>query len=713
MASAAGLALAFCSSWSAATLIPTTPIAIFNDFQSTTNIDPSAFLNFHCTSSAASGVLNVSFDPEPAGTPGLIVLNNVNGVDVSQGGGFGITLKNPNSFSLPLFVMIFDSSGHTYRTDLTLSPGTNQAYALVIHQPKGTDVGMMGIPPAYAGVPNVSLRGEPGMDWKHVTCFQIYCFGPYSTPAQLQVSGLGILQSYTDVQLLTDDCDKYGQSTVSPVVNEVTSDQDLVNRLSTEQASLNSQGPLLKNVDAFYGSTNLPRQTPTGRFYLKQVNGKWWFVDPLGYLFWMSGVDTVDAGTQETPLNPVPAPMGTDRTPFFEWLPEANDPLAKYFQGLTIGGTTFNTYNFYEANLERKFRTSDWQSSWTSMAMQRLKNWGFTGFGSYSDPISLNNGQLPYIAGLSLTGNYDTIDTGNTVSAILPDPYDPDFRSALVSNMALYEGLAKYDARCIGLYAGIELPWSGPDGPMHDFGIASGCLSAPVSQPGHAAILKYLRYLSHNNVRLLNLRWGTTYMTFESIRLPANGSGPVSTRMANDLLNFEVNFCRQYFNTVKSVIKAADPGMLFLGTEIGHYCSPVVQGATGIVDAMCDNRYASTIEPTFLADAQAANMPFLITEFCVSTPAVGMFPPAGIFGVPTIDQQLAETTAFYNNALANPLVLGVDWYKYVDFPLYGDSYFVPLSNNYNTGLVSITDSPYQSLIDTFKQIHSTMYQTRY
>lgn len=694
-------------------LISTDPIAVFNDFTSTGDVSPSSFQPYHCNYSASNGTLNITFAPRVQGSAGLLVLNDIHDVDVSQGGGMGVNLMNPNSVDLNLYIMIFDDSGHEFGASVLLPAGEDQEIACVIHPPRGADVGMMGIPAPYANASNIFIHGSSDMDWAHIANFQIYCFGPFSSPVSLKVSKLGVLKPYTDVDLLTGDCDQYGQSTVAPVVNQVTTDQQLVDRLNSEMSTLNAQGPLLKSVDAYNGSLTLPKQTPTGRFYLKQVNGKWWLVDPLGNLFWLSGVDTVDPDAAETPLNPIPAPTGQDRTPFFQWLPTAADPLSQYYEALLMGGITFQTYNFYDANLHRKFQTDQWLAPWQNMAVQRLQNWGFTGFGSYSDPIAYSNHTLPYVTGLSLTGTYDTINTGNTLFAELPDPYDPDFGAAVQYNMTNLENMIHYDSKCIGVYTGIEMSWTGPDGPMNAYGIAAGCLSAPYSQPAHQAMLNFLMRKYRKNIRILNKMWGTSFTSFSAITLDPNGPGPSSYGMAQDMLAWEKAYCHQFFSVCRNIIKAADPNMLYLGTEISHYCSPVMQGAAGVVDAMCDNRYAPAIDPTILADAQAANIPLLITEFCVSTPAVGMFPPAGIYSTPTIEARNAAAQAFYDSVITNPQVIGVDWFKYVDFALYGDSQFAPLGNNYNAGLVSITDTPYSGLIQMFQNFHSTMYETRY
>ncbi len=694
-------------------LIPPIPIATFSDFTTSIEKAPTAITCFSSSYSFTSQGLSLQFAPQPAGKDGLCVLNNVNKVDFNKCGAVELSLTNPNNFALNLFVMNMDPLHHEFGDAIYLPANTTQTFALDRNIPYAAYIiGMHDFPLPYAGDTNLILGGSSPPSWSNITSVQIYVKGPFSTTAGLIVHSVKLLQGYSYGELMALTQDQYGQSTINPVENLVTSDQDLQNRLSTEQQQLKTLGPLLTNVDAYQGCNALPQQTATGRFYLQQVSGKWWFVDPNGYLYWLSGVDTVDPTLEGTPIMSLPLVTCQDRTPFFNFLPLLSDPLANNYGKYSLNGNSIDTYNFYTSNLQRKFQTTNWQVGWKSMAVNRLLGWGFTGFGSYSEYSSLSQSTLPYISYLSITGNYDRINTGFATFGPTPDPFDPQFKAVLTQNMTTFQQLVKSDPHCIGLSSGIELAWTGPQGPMWNYGLAVGSLSAPFTSPAHQAFIQSLT-TEYGTIASLNAAWNTTYASFQSVSLPTGFAGAMTTAMQVDFYHWGVAYCHQYFTICRNVIKSVDPKYLYLGTEIGHYTSEVMQGAKGVVDAMCVNRYAANLDPTLLSDATAANIPLIVSEFSVGSPESGMFLPGGIYSAPTEAQRDAQAMAFYNNAIVNPMVVGVDWYQYIDQPLFGSAMNFPYTSNYNAGLVDITDTPYAPLISAFEQFHKTMYQTRY
>jgi len=696
-----------------ASLIPPTPIATYTDFTTSIETGPSAITCFSSNYSISSQGLTVNYYPESAGRSGLCVLNNVNNVDFTGCGAVEISLTNPNNFAMSLFVMNMDRTNHEFGDAIYLPANTSETFALDRNVPYAAYIiGMHDFPLPYSGDTNLILGGSTPPKWSDIASVQIYAKGPFSTTASLIIHSVKLLQSYTFAQLFNLDQDQYGQSTVGHVENLVTSDQDLQNRLTTEQQQLTSQGPLLTNVDQYQGCTSLPQQNATGRFYLKQVGGKWWFVDPKGYLFWLSGVDTVDPTLEDTPITPLPLITCQNRMPFFNYLPGSNDPLADNYGTVMNGSNAISTMNFYTANLQRKFQTPNWQTAWKSMAINRFLGWGFTGFGSYSEYSSLNQSKLPYISYLSITGTYDCINTGFSTFGPTPDPFDPLFKSVLEKNMTTFQQLVKSDPNCIGLSSGIELAWTGPQGSRWNYGLAIGTLSAPLTSPAHQAFIQSLT-TEYGTIASLNAAWNTSYTSFASVALPSGFSGQMTSAMQTDFYNWGVAYCHQYFMVCNNVIKSTDPNYLYLGTEIGHYSSEVMQGAQGEVDAMCVNRYAASLDPTLLSDATTANIPLIVSEFSVGSPESGLFLPGGIYGAPNEAQRDADAMAFYNNAIVNPMVVGVDWYQYIDQPLYGSPMNFPYTSNYNTGLVDITDTPYAPLISAFEQFHKAMYQTRY
>lgn len=68
---------------------------------------------------------------------------------------------------------------------------------------------------------------------------------------------------------------------------------------------------------------NGPKLEATGHFRVAKVNGKWWMVDPEGYLFWSHGVVRVTTSTGVTPLD--------GRKHFFEDLPADDSEFGTFY----------------------------------------------------------------------------------------------------------------------------------------------------------------------------------------------------------------------------------------------------------------------------------------------------------------------------------------------------------------------------------------------
>lgn len=677
---------------------------IFSNFSTTIEQNRSSYIAFGGTQFGLQpGQLQVSFPAVSAGGAALMVIKNVNGVNFTGYGGTMVSIQNPANVAESISVWAVDNNNQSWRANITLPANSNQNYAFLNSTaPDGTQFGMQALPTLLPGYVNIFSTGSSSIDWSNIASIQVYSIGPQ--PAQtVNFTGISLLPALNLVQMLDGCSSRWGQSTLNANENPVSADSDLVNENTTEQQQLAS-GPLLSNIDKYGGSTSLPAQTATGAWQLAQVNGKWWFIDPLGNLYFMSGVDQINPTVNQTVV--------TGRNGMFQSLPASGDPLAANYGSVTINGQTNQTYNFYTQNLQLKYQTANWMQPWLTTTAKRLQNWGFNSYGVYSEWYENNTNSLPYVAGLSLTGNYLTIATGNnTNAALLPDPWDPAFKSTLQANMTNVMNAMKNDTYLVGLFTGIELGWTGPAGPNQNLGVAFGVMNTNASEPAHVQLVNQLQ-AEYKNVRYLNLYWGSHFKTFASVSYPVNYGGAVTPWMQADLNEFQQKFAAQFFSTCKGVIKAANPNLLYLGTEVGHYLPVMLQGAVGNVDAMCVNRYDTSIPMDVIGDAQKLNMPVMITESDFRSVESGMW--AGpMVQLPTESARDQATVAYMNQALTTPNVIGVNWYQYMDQPLTGSLYGYPAGENFNEGLVDQTDTPYGPLIQAFKQFHLSMYSGRW
>ncbi|HEY2017140.1 MAG TPA: hypothetical protein VGH38_26725, partial [Bryobacteraceae bacterium] len=120
-----------------------------------------------------------------------------------------------------------------------------------------------------------------------------------------------------------------------------------------------------------YGGFSSTKAKATGFFRVEKVDGKWWFVDPDGHLFFSTGADCVRAenGTRAEGREGVFAAMPP---------PESRSAGRR-------GGSGNSMISFYTWNLLRRFGP-DWTVKWPDLAFRRMSAWGLNTIANWSDP---------------------------------------------------------------------------------------------------------------------------------------------------------------------------------------------------------------------------------------------------------------------------------------------------------------------------------------
>ena len=65
---------------------------------------------------------------------------------------------------------------------------------------------------------------------------------------------------------------------------------------------------------------------------------------------------------------------------------------------------------------------------------------------------------------------------------------------------------------------------------------------------------------------------------------------------------------------------------------------------------------------------------------------------------------------YLRSVVDNPSFVGCAWFQYFDEPLTGRTYD---GENYNIGLVDVTDTPYPEMIAAAKAVHAEAYPRRF
>ena len=338
-----------------------------------------------------------------------------------------LAVRNPEQHEIELGIRIDDevaADGNIHcRTALTrLNPGESTIVSMALRKVDPMVHGMRGLP-AYPGSRSLNASGQGPFNLGHVVALQIFLHRP-SSPRSLEIQSAQLAPSSS----LDGIVDALGQYARVDWPGKVQSESDIVHRHELEAADLESH-PAPADRDRFGGWRDGPRQPATGFFRTVKQNGKWWLVDPEGALFISLGVDVV---------TPNETTILTGRESMFTGLPRPGEPLARYFgtvrrihSGPVKEGRTFN---FYAANLERTYGP-DFFARWKETTLNRLKSWGFNTIGNWSDPRIERNGQVAYVATVTVSGNHARVGSGSDYWGKMHDPFDPRFADDVQSSL--------------------------------------------------------------------------------------------------------------------------------------------------------------------------------------------------------------------------------------------------------------------------------------
>ncbi len=623
--------------------------------------------------------------------------------DWSSHGFLQLAVRNPEQHEIELGIRIDDDVAadgniHCRSAQTKLNPGVSTIVSLALRKVDPMVHGMRGLP-AYPGSRSLSASSRGPFDLGHVVALQLFLHRPGS-PRNLEIQSARLAPSLP----LDGIVDSLGQYARADWLGKVQSESDLVHRHDIEAADLRSH-PAPPDRDRFGGWRAGPRQLATGFFRTVKQNGKWWLVDPEGALFISLGVDVV---------TPDETTIVTGRESMFTGLPRPGEPLARHFgtaRGIHSGPVKEGqTFNFYAANLERTYGP-DFLARWRDSTLNRLKSWGFNTIGNWSDPRIERNGQVPYVATVTVAGNHARVGSGSDYWGKMHDPFDPRFADHVQSSLQRVVSRVKGDPWCLGYFVDNELSWGGFGEQGGRYGLGLGALSLPVAtSPAKRAILDQLEK-KYANISQLNDAWKTNlsgWQVLEAPWQPAAEQAAWTAAFKADLGAFVKEMAGTYFKTVRDRLKAADPDHLYLGCRFAWRTEEAVAAAAEFCDVVSFNIYERRVDPGKWGFLQSLGRPVIIGEFHVGALDRGMFHP-GLVSSADQRERAAIYTDYVQSVLKNPALVGCHWFQYVDEPLTGRAYD---GENYNIGFLTVTDTPYPELVAAARAIHRQAYQQR-
>jgi hypothetical protein len=319
-----------------------------------------------------------------------------------------------------------------------------------------------------------------------------------------------------------------------------------------------------------------------------------------------------------------------------------------------LGKASFFTWNLY-----RRFG-SDYYLKWMDFTSRRMDDWGLNTVANWSDAALGRTKGKPYVATLSGWG-FDAKTMG------MPDVYASDYADKINEAAERQCVPLKNDTFLLGYFVGNEPPWPGRETELVNV-ILDG-----EETPMKGALQKYL----------------------------AGGDTP-DRRKA-----FVYDTYIRFITIVNTAIKKHDPNHLNLGLRFGgNPPDDLIKASAKIgFDVFSLNIYGYSTYPDRLNKIdQLTGLPIIIGEFHFGTPGRGLSP--GLKQTTSQEERGVAYRYYVENAVAHASLIGTHWFQWWDQPSTGRGD----GENYNIGMVDVTDRPYKELVDAARETHRRLYE---
>ncbi len=438
--------------------------------------------------------------------------------------------------------------------------------------------------------------------------------------------------------------DEFGQSALVDYPEKARSIEQLQAEWLAEEQSLAEADDF--GYSAFGGYRNARIDNGTGFFRTVCIDGRWWFVDPEGYLFLSVGVDCI------TPARGGVAARYEQRREMFGALPP--DSLAQ------TGWNGEKIYSYGIWNLCRRFG-ADYEQRSVDMVFDRMDKWGINTIGNWSDSRVMERNRKPYMLSMRTYG-VDRRLMG------LADVYEPDYQKKM--DEAIDRSLSRYRTNpwVIGFFVGNEPAWLGEEERLCDI------ILAGEERPIKSALQRWLA-AGDTPERRVDFIYDTFRIYLESVRRSQK-------RFAPEHLNIGIRFGN---------ISAVDDRIL-------EICGRNF-------DVISFNCYA--LKP----DAEAMDrvlritgLPMIIGEYHFGTVDRGL--AQSLWQVDSQQQRGVAYRYYTEQGYSHPGLIGTGYFQWCDQDIAGRALD---GENYNCGLIDITDRPYREQVDAMIETAKRLY----
>jgi len=394
-----------------------------------------------------------------------------------------------------------------------------------------------------------------------------------------------------------------------------------------------------------YGGYLQKQVKGTGFFRIEKVDGRWWFVDPDGYPFLSHGVDCVNPGGGGNTRDL------DKRAGMFNELPP------EQFRQTGRGGresASFGAWNLYRRYGE------NFREEANEMVVKRMKKWGLNTIANWSNAAVYNLNKIPYtlqLRGLAMDGNLMG----------LADVYVPGFAAKMDSSMRTYLPANRNNPWVVGYFVGNEPSWLGQEARLCDL-----ILEGP-DRPVKVELQKFLQ-IENTSERKKQF----IYQTFNI-----------------------------FLQTVKTTMKRYDPNHLNLGIRFGNLNEldeQLMEICRNAFDILSFNCYDLKPDKEMMDRAlRLVDMPMIIGEYHFGTVDRGM--AQSLWQVNSQQERGVAYRYYTEQAYAHPGMIGTAYFQWCDQDLMGRGD----GENYNCGLIDVTDRPYKYQVEAMVETAKCLY----
>ena len=391
-----------------------------------------------------------------------------------------------------------------------------------------------------------------------------------------------------------------------------------------------------------FGGYLQARVKSTGFFRTEKIDGRWWFVDPEGYLFLSVGVDCINPGGGGNAINI------DKRRNLYKELP----PI-----GLGSNPERPNVASFGTWNLFKRYG-KEYPEKSGNLVIKRMDKWGLNTIANWSSQDITGLNRKAFMLQLKGLGIEDGIMG-------LPDVYASDFIKKVDAACKSFVTPYKENPWIIGYFTGNEPSWLGQEERLSKM-----ILDGP-DKPIKNELKKFL----------------------------ASRDTPERRKQ------FIFDTFRIFLKTVDTSVKKYDPNHLNLGMRFGHVPGKeILEICKDIFDVFSFNCYDLSPKKELMDEVlNGTGLPMIIGEFHFGTVDRGM--AQSLWQVNSQQERGIAYSYYTEHAYSHPGLIGTAYFQWTDQDFTGRRD----GENYNCGLVDVTDRPYPFQIKSMMETAARLY----